>query len=107
MPEKLLRHVVMFAFNQGTDPEQIHRIEAAFAALPGQIPAIHSFEWGVDVSIEGRAHGFTHCFVVTFRSEEDRNAYLPHPAHKAFGELLHPHLADVLVVDYWTGDSVN
>jgi hypothetical protein len=101
MAEKVLRHVVLFAFKQGTEPAQVRRIEEAFAALPGQIPTIHDFEWGVDVSIEGASQGFTHCFLVTFRSAEDRNTYLPHPAHKAFGALLHPHLDKVLVLDYW------
>ena len=35
-------------------------------------------------------------------SEEGRAVYLPHPAHKAFGKVLGPHLEDVLVLDYWT-----
>jgi hypothetical protein len=32
----------------------------------------------------------------------DRDAYLPHPAHRAFGAVLRPHLDKVLVLDYWT-----
>lgn len=39
---------------------------------------------------------------LTFKSEEDRAIYLPHPDHKAFGQVLTPYLDDVLVVDYWT-----
>jgi len=46
--------------------------------------------------------GLTHCFFVTFHSEEDRAIYLPHPDHKAFVVVLSPHLDDVTVVDYWT-----
>lgn len=76
-------------------------IENAFAALPGKIPEIADFEWGTDVSVENISQGFSHCFLVTFRSAEDRDSYLPHPAHKEFGALLHPHLARVLVIDYW------
>ncbi|MGE5945005.1 MAG: Dabb family protein, partial [Flavobacteriales bacterium] len=52
-------------------------------------------------SPEGLNKGFTHCFLVTFDSEEDRAVYLPHPAHKAFIDILSPHLDDVLVIDYW------
>ena len=52
--------------------------------------------------MEGVARGYTHCFFVTFLSEADRDAYLPHPAHKEFGAVLHPHLESVLVIDYWT-----
>ena len=62
---------------------------------------MHGFEWGTDVSVEGKQEEFTHCFFVTFKSEADRDAYLPHPAHTAFGATLRPHLDKVLVVDYW------
>ncbi len=102
-PERLLRHVVLFRFKPGTTPEAIINAEQAFAALPDQIEAIHDFEWGTDVSVENIARGYTHCFLVTFRTAADRDAYLPHPAHKAFGETLSPHLDKVLVIDYWTG----
>ena len=101
-PTRLLRHVVLFQFKDETPPEKIRAIEEAFSALPGQIDAIHDFEWGTDVSVEGIAQGFTHCFFLTFKSEADRAVYLPHPAHRAFGQLLSPHKEKVLVLDYWT-----
>lgn len=101
-PTRLLRHVVLFQFKGETTPEQIAEIENAFRALPSQIDAIHSFEWGTNVSIEGIARGFTHCFFLSFKSEEDRAIYLPHPAHKAFGALISPHKEQVLVLDYWS-----
>jgi hypothetical protein len=81
--------------------EDVERIALAFTALPSQIDGIIDFEWGSNVSIEGKADGFTHCFFVTFRDEAARNAYLPHPAHTAFGQLLRGHLDKVLVLDYW------
>jgi len=99
---KVLRHVVLFAFKPIATPEQIGEIERAFAALPGQIEAMRDFEWGTDVSVENLSAGYSHCFFVTFGSEDDRAVYLPHPAHKAFGALLRPHLAQVLVFDYWS-----
>jgi len=98
----VLRHVVLFKFKDGTSTEQVRQIEQAFCALPGKIDAIRDFEWGTDVSVENRQEGFTHCFVVTFRDETARAEYLPHPAHKEFGNLLGPHLDKVLVIDYWT-----
>ena len=99
---RLLRHVVLFKFKDDTTDEQIGQIERAFCTLPSKIQAIHDFEWGTDVSVENLQQGFTHCFVVTFRSRADRAKYLPHPAHKMFGQLLGPHLDKVLVIDYWT-----
>ncbi|MHC4728594.1 MAG: Dabb family protein [Planctomycetota bacterium] len=98
---RILRHVVMFKFKDGTSSQQIKVIEDAFRALPDKIDAICDFEWGTDVSVENRHQGLTHCFLVTFRSEADRAEYIPHPAHKEFGNILGPHLGKVLVVDYW------
>jgi hypothetical protein len=46
------------------------------------------FEHGVNDSPEGANLGFTHVYLLTFASAAARDAYLPHPAHKAFGELV-------------------
>jgi hypothetical protein len=102
VPGRVLRHVVLFKFKDGTGEEQVGQIERAFCALPDKVDAIYDFEWGTDVSAENLQQGFTHCFFVSFLSEDDRAKYIPHPAHKAFGELLGPHLDKVLVIDYWT-----
>ncbi|MEB8344659.1 Dabb family protein [Flavobacteriaceae bacterium KMM 6898] len=100
--DSVLRHVVLFKFKEGTSKSDIATIEAAFNALPGKIKTISSFEWGLNNSPEGLNKGFTHCYLLTFKTEADRSIYLPHPDHKAFGALLTPHLEDVLVIDYWT-----
>ncbi len=101
-PGKVFRHVVLFKFKDGTSPEQVKEVVDAFRALKDKVDAIADFEYGTDVSTENKAQGFTHCFFVTFRDEKGRDAYLPHPAHKAFGALVGPRLDKVLVVDYWT-----
>jgi hypothetical protein len=98
---RVLRHVVLFAFKPETAAEEIRQIEQAFADLPSRIEEILDFEWGTNVSIEGKAQGYTHCFLLTFGDEAGRAVYLPHPAHQAFGAKLRPHLAQVLVIDYW------
>jgi hypothetical protein len=100
-PARVLRHVVMFKFKDGTRPEDIRKVESDFAALPDKIGAIHDFEWGTNMSVENVSQGYTHCFLVTFKSEADRQEYLPHPAHKEFGAGLRPYIDKVLVVDYW------
>jgi len=100
--DSVLRHVVMFKFKEGTSKDDIRKVQEAFSALPSKIPQISSYEWGTNNSPEGLDKGFTHIFFLTFKSEEDRAAYLPHPDHKAFGDVLGPHLDDVLVLDYWS-----
>ncbi len=99
--DSVLRHVVLFKFKEGTSIENIKKVEEVFSELPSKIPQIASYEWGLNNSPEGLEKGFTHCFLLTFKSEKDRAAYLPHPDHKAFGNVLKPHLDDVLVLDYW------
>jgi TolA-binding protein len=98
---KVLRHVVLFKFKETSSAEEVKTVEDAFRALPSKIKEVKSFEWGKNNSPEGINDGLTHCFFVTFASEKDREAYLPHPDHKAFVEVLKPHLDKVVVVDYW------
>ena len=87
-PAGAVRHVVVFRFKPGTTPEQIRTLTEAFAALRHQIPGVLAFEHGVNDSPEGQNMGFTHVYLLTFASAAARDAYLPHPAHKAFGELI-------------------
>lgn len=93
----LFRHLVMFKFKDDTPPEKLREIENAFYALPSKIDAIYDFEWGTDVSVEGKTQGFTHCFLVSFLSEADRDTYLPHPAHDEFRSIMRPDLEKGLV----------
>lgn len=99
--EPLLRHVVMFGWKEGSDTNQINKVVTAFKALPSKISLIKSFEWGTNNSPEGLNGGLTHCFLVTFTSEADRDAYLIHPSHKEFVGLLNPAPDKVTVFDYW------
>lgn len=99
---KKLRHVVLFGFKSTATPEDIKRVEEAFIALPKKIKTIKDFEWGTNSSPEGLNQGLTHCFFLTFASDKDRDDYLVHPDHKAFGAVLGPHLEKVTVVDYWS-----
>jgi hypothetical protein len=98
---KALYHVVSLKLKEGTTPDQIKAIEEAFAALKTKIPGIASLHWGTNVSPEHHDKGFTHCFVMTFASAKDRDTYLTHDEHKAFGKMLGPVMADVMVIDFW------
>jgi hypothetical protein len=98
--EGIYRHVVLLKFTESATAEQVQAIEKAFGELPSQIASITGYEWGTDVSPEGLADGFTHCFLVSFKDKAGLELYLPHPAHQAFVSLLKPQLDKVLVVDY-------
>lgn len=96
-----LRHVVLFKFKDSATPEDIKKVEDAFAGLSKKIKLIKDLEWGTNNSPEGLSQGLTHCFFLTFSSDKDRDAYLVHPDHKVFGELVGPYVDKVTVVDYW------
>lgn len=96
-----LQHVVAFKFKSSASAEDIKKVENAFRALKKSIPEIKDFQWGTNVSPEKHDKGFTHGFILSFKSEKDRDAYLVHPEHKAFGALVGPVLDDVFVIDFW------
>jgi hypothetical protein len=100
-----VRHIVVFKYKPGTTPEQIRQVTEAFRDLRNKIPGITAFEDGVNNSPEGKNLGFTHVYQMTFEDAAARDAYLPHPEHAKFGQLLGKLgiVADVFVVDYATG----
>jgi hypothetical protein len=78
------RHVVLFKFFDKTDTRMVESIETAFHTLCAGLPFVTDFEWGRNSSPENLNEGYTHCFIVTFANEKDRDTYLPHPAHQVF-----------------------
>ena len=103
----MVRHVVVFRYKPGTSADQIGQVTDAFRGLRSRIPGIIGFEDGVNDSPEGKDLGFTHVHLVTFESAAARDAYLPHPDHARFGQLLGQLgvVADVFVVDYATDEK--
>jgi Stress responsive A/B Barrel Domain len=97
-----LVHMVAFKFKPTATKEQIKEVEDAFAALKEKIPQISSLKWGTNVSPEKHDQGYTHGFILKFKTDKDRDDYLVHPEHKKFGQLVGPVLADVFVIDFWT-----
>ncbi len=99
-----LRHVVAFKFKQTATNEQVKQVEDAFRELKKKIKEIQGYEFGTNVSKENRNKGCTRAFILTFKSESDRDTYIDHPAHKDFGKLVGPVLDDVFVIDFWAKD---
>ena len=100
--EHLLRHVVLFSFNDTATADEIRAVEEAFAALPGKIDVIHDFEWGTDLGISNIARGYSHCFLLTFKSSAGLDEYDSHPDHQELIRIGASIIENVLVIDYWT-----
>lgn len=87
-------------FKEAAPPAQVAEIEKEFAALPQKISGLLRYQAGRNNSSAAFNMGFTHGFLLTFLHPDARDDYLPHPAHRAFGEKLRPILEDVLVLDF-------
>ncbi len=99
-PGPRVKHVVLFRYRKGTPPEKVKEIAEAFTSLRAKVPGIVGFESGTNMSPEGLSQGFDNVFVVTFKDKAARDAYLTHPEHRKFVQLLRPYLDKPLVVDY-------
>jgi len=96
----VIRHFVALKYKETVTKEQIEEIEHAFQDLKSKIPQVVSIEWGPNISPENRNKGYTDAFLVTFRTEKDRDAYLVQPEHLKFKEKASAVTADVLVMDF-------
>jgi hypothetical protein len=101
----VVRHLVLFRYAPSVTDEQKREVRDRFLALKGAArrdgrPYIVSIETGVQNSGEGASQGLEQGFVVTFKSEGDRNFYVGtpvvtdsryyDPAHAAFKEFVGP-----------------
>lgn len=86
-------HIVAFMPKATTTPEQMEEfVVTPFRQLPAQIPLVTSFVCGKNNSPEHLARGYEYFFVLTFKSVEDRDNYLTHPTHRAFGASIKPYV---------------
>ncbi|WP_339650509.1 Dabb family protein [uncultured Maribacter sp.] len=100
--KNLLRHIVIFKFNDDASEADVQKLNDNFNELPDHISVIKDFEWGLNDSPENFHQDFTHCYMITFNSKKDRDTiYTPHLKHQEFVASLKPHLEKVFVVDYW------
>ncbi|WP_338086135.1 Dabb family protein [Gluconacetobacter azotocaptans] len=112
----VVRHMVLFRFLKSATPFQRAEVVRRFLELatdsrrPDGRPLVVSIETGVQNSGEGQDEGYEIAFLVTFRSEGDRNYYVGRPvvnqpglfdpAHDAFKVFAAPYLAGAMVFDY-------
>ncbi|MEM7128133.1 MAG: Dabb family protein [Chloroflexota bacterium] len=96
----MIRHILFIQFKDEAQAADIEAVKEAFLGIPEKVGGVTDVEWGVNNSPEGKNEGFTHCVFMTFKDEAGRDEYLPHPAHKALGEIFRPTLENIIVLDY-------
>ncbi|MBS1066296.1 Dabb family protein [Gluconobacter kondonii] len=111
-----VRHMVMFRYTKDSTTAQRAEVSGRFLHLAQDSrradgkPVVASIETGFQNSGEGADAGLQQAFLVTFRSEGDRNYYVGKPvvtdvafidpAHEAFKEFAAPYLEKVVAFDY-------
>jgi hypothetical protein len=97
----MVKHIVLLKLKDGVHPDQTAAVLEGLQALQGKLEGIVDVTGGDNNSPEGKSSGFGWGFVMTFENEAARDAYLPHPDHKAVSaETIRPIVDDVLVFDY-------
>lgn len=78
----MIRHVVLFNWNEGVDDAHIAATKAALDRLPSVIPEIVSFESGRDLTLVPGTWDFA--ATAEFASVDDFFTYREHPEHQKF-----------------------
>jgi alpha-glucosidase len=79
-----IRHLVGFNFSDGLSASDKEDMIAACDRLPQLIPAVQTYESGLNVSDRGLSKKMDFAMLLTFRSQHDLQTYLDHEAHHDF-----------------------
>jgi len=96
----MITHVVAFRWKPGISADQLAVIESELAALPSLVPAIRSYQFGVDLGAAGPAN-FDYAIVSTFDDLAGWRSYDAHPEHERVRvEHIRPWLAERAAVQF-------
>lgn len=99
----MIRHVVMFRWNDTVTDSSVAALSAALDALPSQIPELVAYRHGGDLGLAPT--NFDYAVAADLASVDDFAVYRDHPAHQAFiAEHIAPHVAERVAVQYSLDD---
>jgi hypothetical protein len=91
-------HLVFFAVEEGTSPEEVEDLLSSIRGLKDGVPATVDLSVGEDFS--GRSGEYTHALFARFEDAAGLQEYMRHPAHLAVVEKLDNVTTGRIVVDY-------
>jgi hypothetical protein len=80
----MIRHIVLFGWNDDVTDEQKKRAAAEIAKLPSLVPSVRAFACGPDVGIN--QGNFDFAVTADFEDAGGYVAYRDHPDHRAMVE---------------------
>jgi hypothetical protein len=78
----MIRHVVMFRWNDSVTERQLAEMATALDALPGAIPEIVTYRHGADLGLAPT--NFHYAITAEFATGDDFSTYRDHPEHQRF-----------------------
>jgi len=96
----MIRHIILIKFKSTAKKSEINELKSSFESMPLKVEGVHSVEWGLNNSTEGKNKNYTHAVLMNFVDDAGRNNYLPHPEHVELKKLFRPLLEDLVVFDY-------
>lgn len=96
----MIRHILLIKFKSTAETNDINMLKASFKSMPSKVEGVHSVEWGLNDSPEGKNKGYTHAVVMNFVDNAGRDNYLSHPEHDELKKLFRPILEDIVVFDF-------
>ena len=96
----MIRHIILIKFKSTAKINEINELKASFESMPLKVEGVHSVEWGLNDSPEGKNKGYTHAVLMNLVYDAGRDNYLPHPEHDELKKLFGPILDDLVVFDY-------
>jgi hypothetical protein len=94
-----ISHIVLVSWKNGHTGSPEDLIRPAIRGFVDSIPGVQSVVEGHSSSPEGLENGFDYGFVVTFDSEQARDAYLDDPVHRPVAESIGAAAQRVVVFD--------
>lgn len=80
----MIKHMVLFAFNDDVDGERQQAILDELGQLPVHYPAMRNWSCGRNISNRNTTLKMTHAFVVEFAQEQHLLDYLNSEGHEEF-----------------------
>jgi hypothetical protein len=78
----MIRHVVMFRWNDSVTERQLAEMASALDSLPGAIPEIVTYRHGADLGLAPT--NFDYAITADFANGDDFATYRDHPEHQRF-----------------------
>ena len=88
-----IQHVVIFRFNEGTEPSAVDEMARGLRRLPSLIPQVATYSVGPDLGLTDGSWDFA--LSARFASVADFETYRAHPEHVAvIKDLIEPITAE-------------